>query len=286
MGERAGHDEPTAQIVLDANGVDELELVRIGALSERVLHRHLSGAPTVTLCDEENTPLAEVSLQGTRHLRPLAVGVGEAWHPNIRIASVDALTLGDLPFGFVAFQPPSLAEIAATASRARALGSDAILLFAAVSRATRPDGEVGPSGLVRAVDGAAERVGADTLLSQIVEMVAKAQRSRAPIQGLADRVFVTVPATFGSSAQVNEGRISVRLKRWEDRDKTAQEIIRALTPKLRENPWIQAVALNPPGLGQRGSRTPVQFVIASSTYEELVALRDRILREEIGRAHV
>ena len=34
----------------------------------------------------------------------------------------------------------------------------------------------------------AERVGADTVLSQIVEMVAKAQRIRAPIQGLADRV--------------------------------------------------------------------------------------------------
>ncbi|WP_229805274.1 heavy metal translocating P-type ATPase [Saccharospirillum salsuginis] len=34
----------------------------------------------------------------------------------------------------------------------------------------------------------AERVGADTVLSQIVDMVAKAQRSRAPIQGLADRV--------------------------------------------------------------------------------------------------
>jgi Cu+-exporting ATPase len=34
----------------------------------------------------------------------------------------------------------------------------------------------------------AEKVGADTMLSHIVEMVAKAQRSRAPIQGLADRV--------------------------------------------------------------------------------------------------
>ncbi|HEY8595472.1 MAG TPA: heavy metal translocating P-type ATPase [Devosiaceae bacterium] len=34
----------------------------------------------------------------------------------------------------------------------------------------------------------AERVGAETMLSQIVEMVAKAQRSRAPIQALADRV--------------------------------------------------------------------------------------------------
>ncbi|HHB12674.1 MAG TPA: heavy metal translocating P-type ATPase [Chromatiales bacterium] len=34
----------------------------------------------------------------------------------------------------------------------------------------------------------AEKVGADTLLSQIVQMVAEAQRSRAPIQRLADRV--------------------------------------------------------------------------------------------------
>jgi Cu+-exporting ATPase len=40
----------------------------------------------------------------------------------------------------------------------------------------------------------AEKVGKDTMLSQIVEMVAKAQRSRAPIQGLADRVsFYFVP---------------------------------------------------------------------------------------------
>ena len=47
---------------------------------------------------------------------------------------------------------------------------------------------------------AAERVGADTLLSQIVKLVADAQRSRAPIQRLADRVSAYfVPAVIGAS---------------------------------------------------------------------------------------
>src|SRR6185437_4226380 len=41
----------------------------------------------------------------------------------------------------------------------------------------------------------AEKVGADTMLARIVAMVAEAQRSRAPIQGMADRVSgVFVPA--------------------------------------------------------------------------------------------
>jgi Cu+-exporting ATPase len=34
----------------------------------------------------------------------------------------------------------------------------------------------------------AERVGSETALSQIIEMIAQAQRSRTPIQGLADKV--------------------------------------------------------------------------------------------------
>ncbi len=47
----------------------------------------------------------------------------------------------------------------------------------------------------------AERVGSDTLLGQIVRMVAEAQRSRAPIQGLADRVAgLFVPAVLVISA--------------------------------------------------------------------------------------
>ena len=54
----------------------------------------------------------------------------------------------------------------------------------------------GPGGFVMR----AERVGRDTLLGQIVNMVAEAQRSRAPIQGLADKVAgIFVPAVLAVS---------------------------------------------------------------------------------------
>jgi Cu+-exporting ATPase len=47
----------------------------------------------------------------------------------------------------------------------------------------------------------AERIGSDSLLGQIVNMVADAQRSRAPIQGLADKVAgVFVPVVLAVSA--------------------------------------------------------------------------------------
>ncbi len=48
----------------------------------------------------------------------------------------------------------------------------------------------------------AERVGSDTMLAQIVNMVAEAQRSRAPIQGMADRVAALFVPTVVAAAVI------------------------------------------------------------------------------------
>ena len=59
----------------------------------------------------------------------------------------------------------------------------------------------------------AERVGSDTLLAQIVRMVGEAQRSRAPIQRLADRVaawFVPAVVVVALLAFVGVGDLGAR----------------------------------------------------------------------------
>jgi multidrug efflux pump len=95
--------------------------------------------------------------------------------------------------------------------------------------------------------------------------------------GEAERVFTVLASSSGNSlGAVNDGRISVRLKLWDQRDRSQQDIIRELTPKLRDNPWVRAVAINPPGLGRRGNSTPFQMVISANTYDELADLRDTI----------
>ncbi len=67
----------------------------------------------------------------------------------------------------------------------------------------------------------ADKVGRDTLLSQIVQMVANAQRSRAPIQRLADQVAGLVRAAGHRRGDARLRRLelvragaALRLSRW------------------------------------------------------------------------
>lgn len=74
----------------------------------------------------------------------------------------------------------------------------------------------------------AERVGADTLLAQIVKMVSEAQRSRAPIQRLAGRV-----AAFATAGYLSAGPEVFSILA---QDRTTQEVLLDTTVDLKAHP--------------------------------------------------
>ena len=158
MREEQRREGDPAHVVLDSAGVDLLELVRLGAQPSSTLQRYLTDNTTVLLCDEENTPLSELSPAGVKHLRALASGVGLAWSQELRqpVASVAQHARPSL--AMIAHLPPSSAELDALTARAKDLGAKSLLLCALVSRTQAADGEVQPSGLLRALTSAAEEL--------------------------------------------------------------------------------------------------------------------------------
>jgi multidrug efflux pump len=67
------------------------------------------------------------------------------------------------------------------------------------------------------------------------------------------------------------------LSPWEQREIKQQQITSELRGKLSEITGIRAVAINPPGLGQRGFNQPVQFVIAGPDYDSVQAWSEELV---------
>lgn len=62
----------------------------------------------------------------------------------------------------------------------------------------------------------------------------------------------------------------LRLKHWNERARSQQEITRSLQPHFAALPGVRAFPTNPPAFGQRATSKPVQFVIMSQApYNEL-----------------
>ncbi len=96
-------------------------------------------------------------------------------------------------------------------------------------------------------------------------------------QGIAERVLVSIAPGVDATTPVNEARVSVRLKPWDQRTQSVGDVIAKINPFIRNYPWVRAVVVNPPGLGRRGSSTPLRYVVMGNTYEQLVEVRDKIL---------
>ena len=77
---------------------------------------------------------------------------------------------------------------------------------------------------------------------------------------------------------VSDGTAILRLKPWEQRSRSQQEIARELQPKFAAMPGIRANPSNPPSLGQSARSSPIEFVILSQvSYPELNTIANGFL---------
>ena len=77
----------------------------------------------------------------------------------------------------------------------------------------------------------------------------------------------TVGGGFGGGGRVNGGQIFVRFTDWSERERSVQDIIEELRPKLSQISGVQAFANNPPAFGGYGS--PVRFIIRNPNFDSL-----------------
>ncbi|MEQ8949102.1 efflux RND transporter permease subunit [Parvibaculum sp.] len=81
-----------------------------------------------------------------------------------------------------------------------------------------------------------------------------------------ESIYVDIPEVAGylvvsGFPQITDLISFSRLVPWGERDRTQQEIVQTLQPKLNRIPGIMAFAVNPPSLGQSGRSQPVEYVI-------------------------
>ncbi|HEY2816727.1 MAG TPA: efflux RND transporter permease subunit [Casimicrobiaceae bacterium] len=79
---------------------------------------------------------------------------------------------------------------------------------------------------------------------------------------------------------VVDGNAVLRLKPWEGRTRTAQQLADLVRPQLMAIPGAIAFAITPPSLGQPFRSTPIEYVVMSQVpYPELQRVVDRYLEE-------
>jgi HAE1 family hydrophobic/amphiphilic exporter-1 len=142
-----------------------------------------------------------------------------------------------------------------------------VVLFVIVPKGFIPTQDTGAIyGTIEAAEG--------TSYEQMVEHL---KRTSAVVQKNPSVAGVSVAAGGGGGGYgpsgANQGRISVYLKPREERDQTADEIIRSLSRPLAQLPGIRVFLNNPPAIriGGRSSKSPYQFTLQAPDLDLLYA---------------
>ncbi|WP_373503822.1 efflux RND transporter permease subunit [Aestuariivirga sp.] len=113
--------------------------------------------------------------------------------------------------------------------------------------------------------------------------------------GQVEELLAQIPELRSYLMIVGAGEVTrflsfARLKDWEERDVSQQQVTQQLLPKLRKIAGVQAFASNPGSLGTRGFGKPFQFVIQSSApYEEINEIANKLverLKDNPGLADI
>ncbi|WP_150911827.1 efflux RND transporter permease subunit [Marinobacter halotolerans] len=91
--------------------------------------------------------------------------------------------------------------------------------------------------------------------------------------GTANRILAIV----GFRNEADNAFIIMGLSPWSERAVKQQAVTNEIRRKLADVPGIRAVAVNPPGLGQRGFSQPIEFVIGGPDYESVQAWSEEIV---------
>ena len=81
-------------------------------------------------------------------------------------------------------------------------------------------------------------------------------------------ISITSPG-FGASSSVNSAFVIVKLEDAENRERSQNEIVDALKPKIAQNTRARAFVTQPQTIGDRRGGLPVQFVIQAPNLEKL-----------------
>ncbi|HET9940973.1 MAG TPA: multidrug efflux RND transporter permease subunit [Candidatus Eisenbacteria bacterium] len=132
---------------------------------------------------------------------------------------------------------------------------------------------IAPKGFIPSEDTG--RIQASTESAQGTSFTAMVEKQRqvAAIIGKDPNIaaYSSSVASGGGVSGTNQGRFIIRLKPRNERDKSADEVIRGLQPKLSQVPGIRVYLQNPPviNVGGRFSKSQYQYTLQSGDLEDL-----------------